>query len=195
MKGLFHFGEGMEISRNWTTAHFLVFDSQPWNCHGTSVCAIQLAGVLLWAYTEDQGPVEVNSSAILGPFDSNQFMLCPWTVSFFQSLCPAPFPSVSLSLIYRVYLACAKSLSLCLTLCDPMDCNLPGCSVHGILQVRILEWVAMPFSRGSFQPRGQTQVSRIAGRFFPFWATRAHHTPPKMPLVLEGPFIWERKQI
>ena len=84
----------MEISRNWTTAHFLVFDSQPWNCHGTSVCAIQLAGVLLWAYTEHQGPAEVNSSAILGPFDSSQFMLCPWPKSFFQKLCPAPFPPV-----------------------------------------------------------------------------------------------------
>ena len=41
----------------------------------------------------------------------------------------------------------------CLTLCDPMDCNLPDSSVHGILQARILEWVAMPFSRGSSQPK------------------------------------------
>ena len=41
----------------------------------------------------------------------------------------------------------------CLTLCDPMDYNLPGSSVHGILQARILEWVAIPFSRGSSQPR------------------------------------------
>ena len=43
----------------------------------------------------------------------------------------------------------AKSLQSCLTLCDPMDCSPPGSSVHGILQARILEWVAMPFSRGS----------------------------------------------
>ena len=43
---------------------------------------------------------------------------------------------------------CAKSLQLCLTLCDSMDCSLPGSSVHGILQARILEWVAIPFSRG-----------------------------------------------
>ena len=42
---------------------------------------------------------------------------------------------------------------LCLTLCDPMDCSPPSSSVHGILQARILEWVAIPFSRGSFQPR------------------------------------------
>ena len=57
-------------------------------------------------------------------------------------------------------------IQLCLTLCNPMDCNLPGSSVHGILQARILEWVAMPFSRGSSQPRDPTQVSHIAGRFF-----------------------------
>ena len=44
----------------------------------------------------------------------------------------------------------------CLTLCDPMDCSLPGSSVHGILQAKILEWVAIPYSRGSSQPRDQT---------------------------------------
>ena len=59
----------------------------------------------------------------------------------------------------------------CLTLCDPMDYSLPGSSVHGILQARILEWVAVTFSRGSSQPRDQTQVSHIAGRFFTIWAT------------------------
>ena len=47
---------------------------------------------------------------------------------------------------------------LCLILCDPMDCT-----IHGIFQARILEWVAIPFSRGSSQPRDRTQVSRIAG--------------------------------
>ena len=51
--------------------------------------------------------------------------------------------------------------------CDPMDYT-----VHGILQARILEWVAFPFSRGSSQPRDQTQVSCIAGRFFTSWATK-----------------------
>jgi len=53
----------------------------------------------------------------------------------------------------------AKSLQSCLTLCNPMDCSQPGSSVHGILQARILEWVAMPSSRGYCQPRDQTQVS------------------------------------
>ena len=47
-----------------------------------------------------------------------------------------------------------------------MDCSLPGSSVHGVLQSRILEWIAIPFSRGSSQPRDQIQVSRITGRFF-----------------------------
>ena len=59
-----------------------------------------------------------------------------------------------------------------LTLCNPMDCSPPGSSVHGILQARILEWVASPFSRGSSWPRGRTRVCHIAGRFFTVWATR-----------------------
>ena len=50
--------------------------------------------------------------------------------------------------------------------CHAMDCSLPGYSVHGVLQAVILEWVAMPSSRGSSQPRNQTQVSCIAGGFF-----------------------------
>ena len=56
--------------------------------------------------------------------------------------------------------------------CDPMDCSLPGSSVHGILQARILEWVSISFSRGSSQPRNWTWVSCIAGRFFTDWAMR-----------------------
>ena len=59
-----------------------------------------------------------------------------------------------------------------LTILDSMDCSLPDSSVHGILQARILEWVAMPFSRESSQPGDRTQVSHIAGRFFIIWATR-----------------------
>ena len=53
-----------------------------------------------------------------------------------------------------------------------MDCSLPGFSVHGTLQARILEWVAISFFRGSSRPRDQTQVSCIAGRCFNLWATR-----------------------
>ena len=60
----------------------------------------------------------------------------------------------------------------CLTLCDPMDCSPLGSFVHGILQARTLEWVAISFSRGSSQPRDRTLVSCIADRFFTVWATR-----------------------
>ena len=60
----------------------------------------------------------------------------------------------------------------CPTLCDPMDCSPPGSSVHEISQARILEWVAISFSRGSSQPRDRTRVSCTAGRFFTDWATR-----------------------
>ena len=54
---------------------------------------------------------------------------------------------------------CAKPLQLCPTLCNPMDYSPPGSSVHGILQARILEWVAISFSRGSSWPRNWTHVS------------------------------------
>ena len=60
---------------------------------------------------------------------------------------------------------------LCLTLSCPMDCSLPGSSVHGIFQARVLEWAAISFSRGSSQPRDRTWVSFIAGRHFTIWAT------------------------
>ena len=70
------------------------------------------------------------------------------------------------------------------TLCDPMDYT-----VHGILQARILEWVAFTFSRGSSPPRDQTQVSCIAGRFFTSWATK--EAPEcKVPVYLQEPSLW-----
>ena len=57
------------------------------------------------------------------------------------------------------------------SLYDPMDWSLPGPSVHGISQARILEWIPISFSRGSSQPRDQTHISCLAGRFFPSGAT------------------------
>ena len=65
-----------------------------------------------------------------------------------------------------------KSLSRVRLLCDLMDHNLPGSSVHGILQARVLEWVAISFSRGSSRPSNQTRVSHIAGKRVTIWATR-----------------------
>ena len=73
----------------------------------------------------------------------------------------------------------------CLPLCDPMDYT-----DHGILQARILEWVAFPFSRGSSQPREQTQVSHIAGGFFTSWATGKHKNTRAGNLsLLQGIFL------
>ena len=59
----------------------------------------------------------------------------------------------------------------CPTLCNPMDCSPPGSSVHVILQARILEWVAIPFSRRSSWPKGWTWASHVACKFLTFWAT------------------------
>ena len=76
---------------------------------------------------------------------------------------------LKLSLFSQVLVLVAQ---LCPTLCDSVDCSPPGSSVHGILQARMLEWVAIPFSRGSSWLRDRTLVSCIAGRFFIAWATR-----------------------
>ena len=69
--------------------------------------------------------------------------------------------------------ACVLVTQLYLTLWDPMDCSPPGSSVHGILQARMLEWVAVPFSRGSSWPRDLIWVFSIAGRFFTISGTEA----------------------
>ena len=71
-----------------------------------------------------------------------------------------------------------KVTQSCPTLCNPMDCSPPGSPFHGVLQARILEWVAISFSRWSSQPKDWTQVSHIAGRHFTIWATR------KAPIIL-----------
>ena len=81
-----YFWEGAKISRIWATAHSLVFGQ----CLGTVMAPLGLSFHLL---IDDQGLV---LSTILLPFDSNQFMLCPWAMSFFQKLCPVPFPPVTM---------------------------------------------------------------------------------------------------
>ena len=86
---------------------------------------------------------------------------------------------ISLGLIPRSRNAGSNDKTLvaqrCPTLCDPMDCKPTRFPVHGILQARILEWVAILSSRGSSEPRDQTQLSHIAGSFFTIWATREAH--------------------
>ena len=93
-----------------------------------------------------------------------------------QNLAPAPNLASAMQLLdglrqvtslnLRSLMHCCCSVTqLCPALCDPWTVSPPGSSVHEIPLARILEWVAMPFSRGSSQPRDRTQVSCIAGRF------------------------------
>ena len=74
------------------------------------------------------------------------------------------------------------SQSVCLTLCDPMDCSLLGSSVHGILHANTLEWVASPLSSSSSRPRHPTRVCWIAGKYFISWATREAHSICYVPV-------------
>ena len=93
---------------------------------------------------------------------------CPTPTCNVSEICDLfyPFSSYILSSSSNEPLPMLSYAQSCPALCDPIDCILPGSSVHGVLQIRILEWVAMPSSRGSSQPRDRTQVLCIAGRFF-----------------------------
>ena len=78
-------------------------------------------------------------------------------------------------LVYIPHLGESEIAQSCPTLCDPMDCSLPVSSVYGIFQARILEWVAISFSRGSSRPKDRTWVYRIAGRRFNHQGSRTGH--------------------
>ena len=65
-----------------------------------------------------------------------------------------------------IYIWLCLVIQSCLIHCDPVDCSLPGSSVHGIFQARVLEWVVISFSRGSSRSRDQARVSRIGGRCY-----------------------------
>ena len=92
-------------------------------------------------------------------------------------------------------LCCAQSLLSCPVLCSPMDRSPPCSSVHGILQARILEYVAIPFSRGSCWPRDQTQVSCFIGILFTVWAIRETLTYPAVAAAAKSlqscPILWD----
>ena len=114
-------------------------------------------------------PVSLASPALEGEFSTTEspgkgvhaqelsdFFSCTGTWAFCKQRDTSllPFP--------HCWHGCVLSRFSCVWLCDPMDCSPPGSSVCGILQARILEWVAMPFSRGSSQPRDQTWVSGVS---------------------------------
>ena len=93
-----------------------------------------------------------------------------------------PRVRVQASFIRKLKVLVAPSYPI---VCHPMDCSPPACSVHRILQARILEWFAIPFSRGSSQPRDQTQVSHFAGGFF---YQRSHQGSPRRLEWVACPF-------
>ena len=91
-----------------------------------------------------------------------------------------------ISLVSSAFAVLCLVTQWCPTLCDPMDCSPLGSSVHRDFQAKILEWVAIPTSRGSSQPRDRTQVSHSAGGFFTVWAQMG-----SLPLAPPGkPFAW-----
>ena len=81
-------------------------------------------------------------------------------------------PNMETGLRLGHYFTCCLAAKSCLTLCDPMDCRLPGSSDHGISQARILKWVAISSSWGSSQPRDGTHISSIGRQILYPWATR-----------------------
>ena len=116
------------------------------------------------------GPLKTSKPAISGGAQGPGLLtsfFCCWLHLQGEAVLPGNQPHVlkSKSSICLV----AQS---CLTLYDPMDCSLPYSSVHGILQARMLEWVALSFCRESSRPRDQTLVSFTASKFFTVWVTR-----------------------
>ena len=99
---------------------------------------------------------------------------------------PEPWCKLRVSVVIHWWVH-AKSLQSCPILCDPTDCSLPGFSVQGILQARMLEWAAMPSFHGSSQPRDWTRVSclpTLTGRFFTTSTTwEACHSFVKSPWI------------
>ena len=160
-------------------------------------------------YINHQDPEQCTPTLISSPTS------LPFAVSISQSLAPLLFLEKAKMLLYQGICSCFFCLNsfprklhdsfitsikyllkesesevaqLCPTLYDPLGYSLPGSSVHGIFQARVLEWVAISFSRGSSQPRDWTQVSHIVGRCFIIWATREAPKYILSKYTLEGSF-------
>ena len=128
-------------------------------------------------------------------FTVTQWSFCGWAWPCSQLLAFVSLVAVDILAQHRPWLlsgwrvnSCACMLSqLCPTLCDPMGCSLPGSSIHGISHARIVEWVAISFSREFSWPRDRTHISCVsctAGKFFTIWATRGS------PWLQWQPWFW-----
>ena len=133
-----------------------LFDPMDCNSLGFSVHGVSRARISEWVAV-------ISSREYSWPWDrtSNFLHLLHWQVGSLP-LVPPGKPQIIIMMV----------IQSCPTLCNPIGYSLPGSSVHGILLARIVEWVAISFSRGYSWSRGQTQVSCIVGRFFTVWATR-----------------------
>ena len=114
---------------------------------------------------------ETRGSLILSCYAHWFLPPAPHTLSFPVLNLPSYFKPVG-CLLYMWYMEQSVVAQSCPTLCGPIDCSLPGFSVHGIFEAIVLEWIAISFSRGSSQPRAWTRVSCIVDRRFTVWATR-----------------------
>ena len=126
---------------------------------GNSQSAVYLCGRisgLVWQSWEYEQKIKNSSIKFIQVFGLKHTILC--IILFMKVL-----------KFWMWVCVCVLVIQSCLILWDPMDCSSPGSSVHGILQARILEWVAIPFSRTSSQTRDLTWVSHVAGGFFTFW--------------------------
>ena len=106
---------------------------------------------------------------------------------------PVAIFAISLSLTLKITTKGERESEVaqsCPALCDPMDGSLPGSSVYGILQARILEWVAISFSRRYSQPKDWTRVSHIVGRCFTIWATKEGKSPQSFQLNILFHFLF-----
>ena len=149
-------------SENWVSVHSFILT--PTNGQGRGIVE-ELQSLNTQEIREVKKCYQVRTTALIIAGKIYQWML----KSVDESL---RWNNTGIVLKMSVYVLVAQS---CLTLCDPMDSSPPGSSVHGLLQARTLEWVAIPFSRGSSPPRDRTRVSCIAGRFFTVWVTREAH--------------------
>jgi len=114
-------------------------------------------GILLWFISKSVMPMFSSKSFIVSGFSFFEFIYC--------------FEFIFVFNIRKQSESESEVTHSSLTLWDPVDCGLPGSSVHGIFRARILEWVAISFSRGSSRPRDWTRDSCIVGRPFTFWAS------------------------
>ena len=138
--------------------------------------ALRIRWPKYWSFSFSISPSNEHPGLISFRMDWLDLLAVQGTLSVFSSInsCSAFF-MVHLSHLYmtigktKVNILVAQS---CPTLCYPMGCSLPGSTVHADLQARILKWVVISFSRGSFQLMDQTWVFCIAGKFFTVWATR-----------------------